>query len=661
MIDIYNPDNTDYEKNGNMTITPTSATVHAVLNKAWEAKIIHPIDSEGRWKCIKDEAVVKMPSFNGVQMFRVKHKVKTNTEITAYMEPVFMDARNDCWLMDVRPTEKNGQQALNIMVSSNKKYHVQSNIAKSSTAYYVRKNLIEALNGDDDNAFIKRWGGEIIFDNYKVIVNERAGRDNGLRVSYGRNIPSDGISEDADFSDVITRLIPIAYNGYMISGDSPWVDSPLIHTYPTIKIRKMSFDDVKMRVDAQEGDSENGVIICDTQSEMDEALRVKCNEQYKLGLDKPKVTLEIDLVMLQNTESYKEYADLESVFLGDTVHCDHSVLDITTDGKVIELEYDSLRECVTSTVIGDYIYNYFDNVTSVAQRIDKAITSDGMVIGEQVKGIIDGIRAMMRTQANNAHPSPVRSMIFEDFVEGSPTFGALCLGTMGFQIANKRTADGKEWDWRTFGTGGGFFADLIVAGTMLADRIRAGKLQSQDYVEGVSGFELDLDTGVITAYGSDDSGNASKLLFEKGGIIITNLATGSIGKVSIRYQKVGDDYFPIISGTDGEQSYSMNQNALVYMMGTLIKASMGISGGKGYVNTDTLNVRESVMSGNRKGISQVIKCAGGQAEFINGICVGGTDGTSGLSGRAEFSDGSYMQFENGLFVGGYTTEGGGIS
>lgn len=72
---------------------------------------------------------------------------------------------------------------------------------------------------------------------------------------------------DADFSDVITRLIPIAYNGYMISGDSPWVDSPLIHTYPTIKIRKMSFDDVKMRVDAQEGDSENGVIICDTQSE----------------------------------------------------------------------------------------------------------------------------------------------------------------------------------------------------------------------------------------------------------------------------------------------------------------------------------------------------------------------------------------------------------
>lgn len=362
----------------------------------------------------------------------------------------------------------------------------------------------------------------------------------------------------------------------------------------------------------------------------------------------------------------RTYSDISVIqkaggYTFEMMECYKETLDLNTAIRKGQLEYDSLRECVTSTVIGDYIYNYFDNVTSVAQRIDKAITSDGMVIGEQIKGIIDGIRAMMRTQANNAHPSPVRSMIFEDLVEGSPTYGALCLGTMGFQIANKRTADGKEWDWRTFGTGAGFFADLIVAGTMLADRIRAGKLQSQDYVEDVSGFELNLDTGVITFYGSDDYGNASKLVFEKGGITITNLATGSVGKVSIRYQKVGDSYFPIISGTDGEQGYSMNQNSLIYMMGTLIKASMGITGGKGYVNTDTLNVRESIMSGNRKGISQVVKYAGGQAEFVNGICVSGMDGTSGLSGRAEFSDGSYMQFENGLFVGGYTTEGGGIS
>ena len=31
MIQIYNPENTDYEKNGNMTLFPSSATVNAKI------------------------------------------------------------------------------------------------------------------------------------------------------------------------------------------------------------------------------------------------------------------------------------------------------------------------------------------------------------------------------------------------------------------------------------------------------------------------------------------------------------------------------------------------------------------------------------------------------------------------------------------------------
>ena len=67
-------------------------------------------------------------------------------------------------------------------------------------------------------------------------------------------------------------------------------------------------------------------------------------------------------------------------------------------------------------------------------------------------------------------------MLFEDLDPTSPTFGAMCLGTMGFEIASKRTAKGTDWDWKTFGTGAGFLADFIVAGTMLADRINGGTL-----------------------------------------------------------------------------------------------------------------------------------------------------------------------------------------
>ena len=194
--------------------------------------------------------MIKMPSFNGDQLFRIKAKTKTDTEIEAELEPIFMDARDDCFLMDVRPTEKTGQQALDIMTAVSPKYKGSSNISKISTAYYVTKNLIEAINGDDDNSFVKRWGGEIIFDNFKVIINQKTGRDNGLELLYGKNIKQDGVSEDVDFSDVVTRIVPKSYNGYMMSGPTPWVDSPVINSYPTVKTRTMAFDDVKMRADA---------------------------------------------------------------------------------------------------------------------------------------------------------------------------------------------------------------------------------------------------------------------------------------------------------------------------------------------------------------------------------------------------------------------------
>ena len=114
MIQIYKPDNTSFDKNGDMTLMPSKAIVHTVLNGTWTAELSHPIDAGGRWRYIEDEAVVKMPSFNGDQLFRIRKKEKSDSQITASLEPIFMDAKDDCFLVDVRPTMKNGQEALDI-------------------------------------------------------------------------------------------------------------------------------------------------------------------------------------------------------------------------------------------------------------------------------------------------------------------------------------------------------------------------------------------------------------------------------------------------------------------------------------------------------------------------------------------------------------------
>ncbi len=630
MIEIYNANNTDFDMNGNITLVPESCIIDAELNGTWEMRLEHPVDEDRRWRYIVEGAVIAAPFLTSKkQLYRIYWKHKGITGISAKARPIFMDAAGEVFLNDVRPTTKNGQDALDIMMEGQTKYKAVSNIIDVSTAYYIRKNLIEAIQSDMDQAFINRWGGEVYYDNYTIYVNERIGFDNGMRVEIGLNCES--IEAEIDMSSVTTRIVPTSYNGYGMNGASPWVDSPLINHYPVIYTKTVEFSEVKMREDASDSDDDT-VIICDTQEQLNAALEKKCQELFETGIDKPTSNYKVDLIDLSKTEEYKDLKNLETVGLGDTVHCKNLELDIETDGRVIKVSYDCIGEKNDSVEIGDFVYNYINDLEAALNRVDEAINQNGTVKAEKVAGILDGIRTQMRAQATAAQPSAVRATIFEDLNPNSPTYGALCLGTMGFQIAYQRTADGREWDWRTFGTGKGFFADFITAGTMLADRVRAGKLQSQDFVEGMSGFELDLDTGIITFYDSDESGNASKLVFANGGLTITNLNDDTDGKVSIRYQKTGDNYYPIISGSDGDHGYSMNQNALIYMIGTLIKTSIGISGEKGYVNTEDLIINESIR----------------------------VRGQYGLTGRAEFSDGSYMQYVCGSLVGGYTTEGGEI-
>lgn len=618
MIQIYSPENKDYEHNGDMTLMPEEAEIHVILNGEWTATIEHPIDDEGRWKYITDNAVVKMPSFNGEQLFRIQNKEKSDSGVSAELTPIFLDAKEDCFLVDVRPTEKSGQEALDIMTAPNKTYIAKSDIKKTSTAYYQTKNLIEAINGNDDNAFTKRWGGEILYNNYEVIVNERVGADRGVHVVYGKNIIKDGFSETIDMTDVMTRIVPKAYNGYMIEGEAPWVDSPIIDKYPTVHYGVITFDDVKMRADASEDDEANGVIVCDTQEQLEKALTDKCIEQFDAGVDKPSITIEVNMELLQNTELYDDVKELETVSLGDTAHCSHSKLEIVTDARAIELTWDAVRNKVTSVKLGDFQYNFLDNASSVMNRVEQAIREDGSVIGQQIQGIINGVQAQMRAQSSIAKKQEVRAILFEDLDPDSTTFGAMCLGTLGFEIAGERTEDGKGWKWSTFGTGKGFYADFIVAGTMLADRIKGGTLElgGEDNGNGIarvlnaSGKEIvRLDKDGVYAIGSyvcENVGGLNRRTEIKSGSIMFSKRDKSN---PIFIERTGDAIVVRYGGTFDDATGSR----------TLIR----IFGNETYFDTDKI----------------------------------GPDGYAGKTGRAVFSDGTYLDFRKGFLLGGSTKEG----
>ena len=471
MIEVYVKGNEDYESNGDMTLTPTTCKVELTVEGIAELTLEHPIDDLGRWEYLVNDNVIAAPTpYSKKQLFRIYDYTKTETEVTAYARHIFYDSAGEM-LVDVRPTDKTGQEALDIILSGTK-YKAKTNIKTRSTAYYIRKNIMEAIGGDNENSFINRWGGERMYDNFTVIINDRLGGDYGACAEFGRNMT--GIEADISIDDVITRIIPVSYNGHTLEGEEPWIDSPLIGSYANPRAAVIKFEDVKLLEDCQEG--EEGFSTLEL---LREELKRRCTKEYENGLDKPKVNYKVDLVEVANTEDYKDYKKLTTIGIGDDVLTKDRKLKINVTARCIRLVYDCIEEENAEVELGNFIENYFDKTTSAADIIQKVTREDGTLKAEEVYGKIDAVKAQLKAQRDISQPSEVRAVIFEDLVEGSPTYGAMSIGTMGFCIASERTADGKDWDWKTFGTGSGFYADYICVGQLDGALIKADSIQAE--------------------------------------------------------------------------------------------------------------------------------------------------------------------------------------
>ena len=471
MIEVYVKGNEDYGSNGDMTLTPTTCEVELTVEGVAELTLEHPIDDLGRWEYLVNDNVIAAPTpYSKKQLFRIYDYTKTETEVTAYARHIFYDSAGEM-LVDVRPTDKTGQEALDIILSGTK-YKAKTNIKTRSTAYYIRKNIMEAIGGDGENSFINRWGGERMYDNFTVIINDRLGGDYGACAEFGRNMT--GIEADISIDDVVTRIIPVSYNGHTLEGEEPWIDSPLIGSYANPRAAVIKFEDVKLLEDCQEG--EEGFSTLEL---LREELKRRCTKEYENGLDKPKVNYKVDLVEVANTEDYKDYKKLTTIGIGDDVLTKDRKLKINVTARCIRLVYDCIEEENAEVELGNFIENYFDKTISAADIIQKVTREDGTLKAEEVYGKIDAVKAQLKAQRDISQPSEVRAVIFEDLVEGSPTYGAMSIGTMGFCIASERTADGKDWDWKTFGTGSGFYADYICVGQLDGALIKADSIQAE--------------------------------------------------------------------------------------------------------------------------------------------------------------------------------------
>lgn len=478
MIEAYKSTNTNFDFNGDMVLKPSLCDLEVELNGMIEVTLEHPYDKLGRWRYIEEDNIIRVP-YPGKQegqLFYIYDKDKGMTGVKCKARHIFFDLASEV-LVDCRPTNCNGKEALRKMLEGTG-FTGYSDIVAINTAHYIRKHIAnEALISDDENSFVNKWGGELDVDNFNVYMNNRTGGEYGVTFKYGRDLIN--LNENSNIDSIITRVIPVGFNGITIP--ETYVESPLINKYRKVKTDVVKFDYIKVK---ESPEDEEGY---DTLEEAQEALREAAKELFNDGLDKLLYQLDLEVTKLENTLKYEDYKDILTTGLGDTVGVEHIDIGIDIKTRVIKFTYDCIKEKYKTITIGNYIENDIDRQNSVESTLDKITNADGTVNAVEVAGILNAVNVKMRAMKDIAQKQDVRALLCEDLDPESPTYGAMCYGTMGFMIAAERTPDNRDWNWRTFGTGKGFFADLIVAGTMLADRIRGGVLQSID-----GSLEIDL-------------------------------------------------------------------------------------------------------------------------------------------------------------------------
>lgn len=201
----------------------------------------------------------------------------------------------------------------------------------------------------------------------------------------------------------------------------------------------------------------------------------------------PGVTYEADVVdLVQFGRDWEGVAVGDDVQIVDTcfspaLRCEGRVTKLVTDelGGAMRVTLGNVTETITDMLLAQQ-----QKVSSLSKRSsnwDVAASTPPSYLQQ----VMDSMNAQFNLAGNSyIHTSFERGLIFGSVpldADGRSTTGdgmAMQLCSQGFRIASGCKADGS-WDWRTFGTGAGFTADLITVGTLMGDLIKAGTIQDK--------------------------------------------------------------------------------------------------------------------------------------------------------------------------------------
>lgn len=485
MISIYDRNETSFTHNGIVLSDVISCIVEEELNGKYTLELEHPIDEKGKWKSLVEENIIKADG----QLFRIYSTEKDLYSVYAYARHIFYDLLHN-FLEDVRPTEMNGAAALDWILSKTQyshRFRGTSDIERINTQYYIRKNPVEAILGED--SLVTRWNGELERDNFTIKLLKQRGQDKGTQITYGKNML--GLEIKRNMDTVITRLMPMGREELLLP--EKYVDSPLIGNYIHPYIQKKQFDiGIEEKTEESEGITEEEAI---------EKLREKAIKYMeKSKCDIPYINIKANLLLLENTEEYKHLKNLVSVNLGDIVSCNDNPLNIRFKSKVIRIKKDVLANRNIEVELGqtqEGIGNTLDNILKDISEDIKHNTSS------LEKAIADATELLTNALGGHVLKRPGELLIMDtDDIKTAKKVWRWNLNGLGY---SKNGINGPYELAMTIN--GEIVADFITTGVLDAGLIKVGTIQSKD---GTIYANLDNNTFRLGGKGGDVAEHSNK-------------------------------------------------------------------------------------------------------------------------------------------------------
>lgn len=349
MIRLFKKNETDFDHNEHI-LQPTKCEVSEDENGIFELDYESLLNKE-----IEVGSIIKAQTPRGEQLFRIYKPTHTLRKSTAKARHIFYDLLSN-FLEDSRPTQTTGSGALASILGGTlypHRFEGISNITNTSTAYYVRKNPVQAILGLD-NCLVKNWGGYIKRDNFTIRHIEN-GRDNGYEIRYGKNLQ--GIREEIDDSKVVTKIMPTwVVDNVVHMLPEKYMDSPLINSYPYPKV-------AEIRIEVPESVSNKAEYV------RTEALKYFTDHD----IDKPIINYKIDFISLRNISEYKDFVWLEELDLYDVVNVIVPKMDLQLKSNVISYKYDCIKKRFNHIEIGNFTNSLAKNTSTLIKEIDNKI------------------------------------------------------------------------------------------------------------------------------------------------------------------------------------------------------------------------------------------------------------------------------------------------